>query len=75
MGVVDDNNLKKEIETCKSFLVESQMENARHKVYNFAMETLNPKYLLEKQDVVFDSLKCEATLIVAFGFMLKVVEN
>ena len=44
------------------------------RVYNFAMDTLDPKYLLEKLDVVFDNLKCAAKLNVAFGFLVKVVE-
>ena len=51
------------------------MENWRHKVYNFAMDTLNPKYLLEKLDVVFDFVKRVATLNVALGFVLKNVED
>ena len=51
------------------------MENGRHRVYNFAVDTLDRKYLLEKLDVVFDSLKCAAKLIVAFGFVLKNVEG
>ena len=36
---------------------------------------LNSKYPLEKIDVVFNSLKCAAKLNVAFGFVLKNVEN
>ena len=44
-----------------------------HRVYNFAMENLDPKYLLEKLDVVFDSTECAAKLNVAFGFVLKEV--
>ena len=75
MGDVDDNSLKHELETCKHFLVDSEMENERNRVLNFAMDTLDPKYVLEKLDVVFDSLKCAAELNVAFGFVLKNVEG
>ena len=32
MGDVDDKNLKVEPETCKHFLVDSEMENGRHRV-------------------------------------------
>ena len=39
------------------------------------MDTLVPKYLLEKLDVVLDSLKCTAKLNVAFGFVLRIVED
>ena len=43
---VDDISPKEELETCKHFLVDSEIGNGRHRVYNFAMETLDPKYLL-----------------------------
>ena len=36
---------------------------------------MDPKYLLEKLDVVFDSLKCAANPNVAIGFVLKTVED
>ena len=39
------------------------------------MDALDPKYLLEKLDVVFDSLKRAAKLTVALGFLLKNVED
>ena len=61
--------------TCKKFLVDSEMENGRHRVYNFAMYTLDPKYLMENPDVTFDSLKSAAKLNVAFGFLLKNLED
>ena len=51
------------------------MKNGRHRVYNFAMDTRNLKYLLEKLDVVFHSLKWAAKLNIAFGFVLKIVED
>ena len=74
MGDVDDNSLKEELKTCKQFLVDSEMENGRHRVYNFAMDTLDPKYLLENLDIVFASLKCADRLNIAFEFVLKDVE-
>ena len=40
------------------------------RVHNFAMDTLDPKYLLEKLDVEFDSLRCSAKMIVTFDFVL-----
>ena len=39
------------------------------------MDTLDPKYLLEKLIVLFGSLKCAAKLNVALGFVLKNVED
>ena len=40
-------------------LVDSEMRNGK----------------LQKLEVVFDSIKCEANLNVAFGFVIKDVEN
>ena len=53
-----DNSPKEEREMCTQFLVGDGMENGRHRVHKFVMNTLDPKYLLEKLDFVFDSLKC-----------------
>ena len=75
MKDVDDNSWKKELETCKNFLVGGDMENERHRFYNLAMDSLDPKNLLEKIDVSLDRLKCAAELNVAFGFVLKNVED
>ena len=75
MGYANDNSLKEELETCKRFLVDSEIENGRHRIYKFAMDSLDPKYLLEKLVVVFDSLICSAKLNVAFGFVLENVED
>ena len=75
MGDFEDNSLKEELEKCKHFLVDNEMENARHRVYNIAMDTLDPKCLEEKLVVVFDSRKCAAKLNVAIGFVLKNVKD
>ena len=56
-------------------LVDSEMENGRHKVYNVAMDTLDTENLLEKLDVVFDGLKSAAKLNKAFSFVHKNVED
>ena len=72
---VDDISLKEDLETCKHFFVDSEIEKGRHRVYNFAMDTLEPKNPLEKLYVVFDSLKCASKLNVAFGFVLKDTED
>ena len=71
MGNVDDNSLKEELDACKHFLVDSEKESGRHRFYNFALDTLDPKYLLEKLEVVFENLKCAAKLNGAFGFVPK----
>ena len=68
MGDVDESSMKDEIETCKHFLMDSELDNGRRRVWNFAMETLYPKSLLEKLDVVFRNLEIEAKLNVTFAF-------
>ena len=75
MGDVDDKSLKEESKKFKHFLVDSEMANGRHRFYKFAMDTLDPKYLLEKLDVVFDSLTCAAKLNVALGLVLRKVDD
>ena len=75
MGDVADNSLEEEMERCKHFLFDNEVKNGRHRVYNFAMATLGPKYLLEKLDVVVGGLKCAVKLDVAFGIVLKNVED
>ena len=53
---------------CKYFPVEGEMKNGKHRAYNFAIDTLDPKYLLEKSVVVFDSLNFAAKLNIALSF-------
>ena len=61
--------------TSRHFLVDSEMEIWRHRVFNFTMEILNAHIFSQKLDSVFEKLKCEAKLNVAFGFVLKNVED
>ena len=37
VGDVDDQKWKAELESCKHFLTDTEMENGRHRVFNFAM--------------------------------------
>ena len=47
------------------------MQNGRRRVYILAMDNLDPKYLMQEIDLLFDSVKCEADLNLALGFVLK----
>ena len=71
MEDVDDNSLKEELEKCKHFSLDSVLEKGGHRLYNSAMDVLDPKYLLELLVVVFDSLRCAAKLKVALSFVLR----
>ena len=41
VGDVKDHSLREELRSCQQFLVDSELERARHKVFNYAVETLN----------------------------------
>ena len=74
-GVVDDQSLREELESCKQFLTDTEMENGRQRVFNFAMSSFDMSLLNDKLDYVFKELKCAAKVNLAFGFVLKNVED
>ena len=75
VGDVDDQSLREELESCKHFLIDTEMENGRHKVFNFAMSSFDMSLLNAKLDYVFKELKCAAKVNLAFGFVLKNLED
>ena len=48
MREVHYETLKEELETCKRFLLDSKMENGRHRFFNFVMELLHAHTLIQK---------------------------
>ena len=60
VGEVEDHNLREELRSCQHFLADSELERARHKVFNYAMEILNETIVNEKIDLFFNNLKCAA---------------
>ena len=50
-------------------------ERVRHKVFNYAVETLNKTIVNEKLDQHFNKLNCSAKVNLAFGFILKNIED
>ena len=46
--------LKEELSACQHFLVSTEMENGRHKVFNFQMSKLDTKITNEKLEEVFN---------------------
>ena len=75
MGDVEDQSLREELRSYQHFLVDSELERARHKVFNYAVETPNETIVNEKLDHFFNNLKCAAKLNLAFGFLLKFIED
>ena len=75
VGNVNDQSLRKELESCKHFLTDTEMESGRNRVLNFAMSSFDMTLLNDKLDYVFGELKCSAKINLAFGFVLKDIED
>ena len=75
VGDVKDHKLRDELRSCKHFLVDSELGRARHKVFNYSVETLNETIVIEKIDHFFSNLKCAAKVNLAFGFFLENIED
>ena len=41
VGDVADQKLREELESCKHFLTDTEMENGKHRVFNFAMSSFD----------------------------------
>ena len=55
--------------------MDSELARARHKVFNYAVKTLNEKILNGKLDQFSINLKCAAKVNLAFSFILKNIED
>ena len=75
VGDDDDQSLREELQSCKHFLVDSEIQKGRHSVFNFAVNNLTAQVIEEKLDRVLDKLKCVAKLNLALGFILKNIED
>ena len=68
VGDVEDQRLREELRSCQSFLVDSNLEWARHKVFNYTVETRIETIVNDKLDHFFNYLKCAEKLSLPFGF-------
>ena len=75
VGDVEDLSLREELESCKHFLADTEMENGRHRLFNFTMSSFYMSLLNDKLDYVFKELKCAAKVNLAFGLVLKKNED
>ena len=71
----DDADLKEKLQACQYFLVDSELEKGRHRVFNVTMSTFDNSLINQKLDLVFNGLKCAAKVNLASGFVLKNVED
>ena len=72
---VEDHRLGEELHSCQHFLADSELKRARQKVFNYAMGSLNGTIVIEKLDQFFNNLKCATKVNLAFGFILKNIED
>ena len=75
LGDVDEQSLREELQSCRHFLVDSELQKGRHSVFIFAVNNLTAQVIEEKLDHLLDKLKCVAKLILALGFILKNIED
>ena len=75
VGDVDDQSLRDELQSCRQFLVDSEIQKGKPSVFNFALNNLTAQVFEEKLDRVLDKLKCVAKLNLALGFILKDIED
>ena len=75
VGDVADQSLREKLETCKQFLIDTEIENGRHRVFNFTMSSFDMFSVNDKLDYVFKELKCAAKVNLKFGFVLKNIED
>ena len=75
VGDFDDQSLREQLESCKYFLTDTEMENGRHRVFNFAMSSFDISLLNDKLDYVFQEVKCAAKVNFAIRFVLKNIED
>ena len=71
----DGEKLKEELGACQQFLVDTEMENGRNKVFNFQMSKLDTKVINEKLEEVFNKLDSAAKINIALGFVLRNIET
>ena len=75
VGDVEDHNSREYMRSFQHFLLDSKHERARHTIINYAVESLNKLIVNEKFDHFFNILKCVAKVNLAFGFLLKNLED
>ena len=71
----DDKSLEEELQSCRPFLVGSELQKWRHSVFNFVVSNLTAQVIEEKLDHVLEKLNCAAKFNSALGFVLKNIED
>ena len=72
---VDDQGLREELGSCKHFLTDTEMENGKHRVFDFAILSFDMSLLNKKLEYVLKELKSAAKVNFGFGLVLKNIED
>ena len=75
VGDVDNHSLREELGSSKHFLTDTEMENGKHRDFNFTMPSFEIFLLNDKLVYDFKELKCAAKVNLAFGFVPKSFED
>ena len=75
MGDFDDQRLREQLQSCRHFLVDSEIQKGRYSMFNFVVNNLTAQVIEEKLDRFLDKLKCVAKPNLALGFILKNIED
>ena len=71
----ENDQLRDELNACRHFLADTEVENGRHKVFIFQLSKLDTSLVNGKLDHVFEKLDCAAKINVALRFMLRTIET
>ena len=71
----DGDKLKEELSAGQHFLVDTEMENGRYKVFNFQLSKLVTKITNEQLEEVFNKLNSAAKIKIALGFVFRNIET
>ena len=70
-----DKSLEEELQLCRYFLVDSEIQKGRHSVFNFVVNNFTAQVIEKKLDRVLDKLKCAAKPSLALRSILKNIED
>ena len=71
----DDKSLEEELQSCRQFLVDFEVQKGRHSMFNLVVNNRTAQVLETKLDRFLDNLKCAAKLNLALGFILRNIED
>ena len=65
----NSEQLQEELSACQQFFDSAEMENGRHRVFNFKWSKPDPSEINEKLKEVFEKVNCAAKINLSLGFI------